>query len=122
MDGNGDGNEDGIGEGRGEAKKRKKPHKSCRGHQALYFRTRHHLCRQGMALAGTRQLCSQGLVSVHALCTEGITRIGPLKWAPMIPITKTFDETRQRGHTPFTVLMFVLSALRLCVCVCVCVD
>ena len=41
--------------------------------QALLFRTRHHLCRQGVALAGTRQLCSQGPVSVHAHCTEGVT-------------------------------------------------
>ena len=27
-----------------------------------------------MALAGTRQLRSQGPVSVHAYCTEGVTR------------------------------------------------
>ena len=52
-DGNGDGNEDGIGEGGGEAKKCKKPHKSCRHDQALEFQTRYHLCRLGMALAGT---------------------------------------------------------------------
>ena len=35
--------------------------------------TRHHICRQGMALAGTRQLRSQGPVSVHAYCTKGVT-------------------------------------------------
>ena len=72
-DGNGDGNEDEMGEGGGEAKKRKKPPKNCRHHQALIFRTRHHLCRQGVALAGTRQLRSQGLVLVHAHRTEGVT-------------------------------------------------
>ena len=41
--------------------------------QAPSSRTRHHLCRQGMALESTRQLRSRGLVSVHAHCTEGIT-------------------------------------------------
>ena len=41
---------------------------------ALSFRSRHHLCRQGVALAGTRELRSQGPVSVHAHCTEGVTR------------------------------------------------
>ena len=41
--------------------------------QTLPFRTRHHLCRQGVALTGTRQLRSQGLVSVHAHRTEGVT-------------------------------------------------
>ena len=41
--------------------------------QALSFRTRHHLCRQGVALASTRQLRSQGPVSVQAHCTEGVT-------------------------------------------------
>ena len=54
-------------------KKREKPHKSCRRDQALSFRTRHHLCRQGVALAGTRQLHSQGSVSVHAHRTERVT-------------------------------------------------
>ena len=34
---------------------------------------RHHLCRQGVALAGTRQLRSQGSVSVHAHSTVGVT-------------------------------------------------
>ena len=34
--------------------------------QALLIRTRYHLCKQGVALAGTRQLRSQGPVSVHA--------------------------------------------------------
>ena len=65
-DGDGDGNEDGIGEGRGEAKKRKKPHKNGRRNQALLFRTRHHLCRQGIALTSTRRLRAQDLMSVHA--------------------------------------------------------
>ena len=41
--------------------------------QALSFRTRHHLCRQGVALASTRKLRSKGLVSVHAHRTEGVT-------------------------------------------------
>ena len=41
--------------------------------QALSFRPRHHLCRQGGALAGTRQLRSQGPVSVHACCNDGVT-------------------------------------------------
>ena len=42
--------------------------------QAVLFRMRYHLCRQGVALAGTQQLHSQGPVSVHARCTEGVTR------------------------------------------------
>ena len=41
--------------------------------QALSFRTRHHLCRQGAALASTRQPRSQGLASVQAHRTEGVT-------------------------------------------------
>ena len=41
--------------------------------QALSFRTRHHLCRQGVALASTRQLRSQGPASVQAHRTEGVT-------------------------------------------------
>ena len=41
--------------------------------QALSFRTRHHLCRQGVALASTRQPHSQGPVSVQAHRTEGVT-------------------------------------------------
>ena len=41
--------------------------------QALLFRTRYHLCKQGIALPGTRQLRSQGPVSVYAHRTEGIT-------------------------------------------------
>ena len=40
--------------------------------QALPFRTRHQLCRQRVALAGTRQLRSPGLVSVHVYCTEEV--------------------------------------------------
>ena len=46
--------------------------------QALSFRTRHHLGRQGVALASTRHLRSQGPVSVHAHCTEGVT--GSERW------------------------------------------
>ena len=42
--------------------------------QALSFRTRHHLCRQRVALASTRQLRSQGPVSVQAHRTGGVTR------------------------------------------------
>ena len=42
--------------------------------QVISFRMRHHLCRQRGAPAGTRQLRSQGPVSVHAHCTEGVTR------------------------------------------------
>ena len=41
--------------------------------QRISFRTRHDLCRQGVALVGTRQLHSQGPVSVHAHRTEGVT-------------------------------------------------
>ena len=41
--------------------------------QALSFRTRHHLCRQGGGLANTRQLRSQGPVSAQAHRTEGVT-------------------------------------------------
>ena len=41
--------------------------------QALSFGTRH-LCRQGVALVSTRQLHSQGPMSVHAHCTEELTR------------------------------------------------
>ena len=61
---------DGIREGGVEAKKRKQPHKNCRRNQALSFRTRHHLCGQGVALAGNRQFRLQSPVSVH-------TRIAP---------------------------------------------
>ena len=46
--------------------------------QAFSFRTRHHLCRQGLALAGTRQLCLEGPVFVHARRTEGVT--GSDRW------------------------------------------
>ena len=42
--------------------------------QALSFRTHHHLCRQGVALASTRQFRSQGPVSVQAHRTEEVTR------------------------------------------------
>ena len=40
--------------------------------QALLFRTIHHICRHGVALAITRQLRSQGSASVQADRTEGI--------------------------------------------------
>ena len=69
---NRDGNEDGIREGGGEANERKKKHKTCRRDQSFSFRTRHDLCRPRVALAGTRRLCSQGLVSIHAHRTEGV--------------------------------------------------
>ena len=42
--------------------------------QALLFCWRHHLCRQGMAFAGPRQLHSQNPVTVQANCTERVTR------------------------------------------------
>ena len=42
--------------------------------QVLSCRTRHHLCRQGMALASRRQLRSQGPASVQAHRTGGVTR------------------------------------------------
>ena len=58
--------------GRGEAKNNNKPHKSCRRDQVLSFRTCHHLCTKRVALAGTRELRSQGPVSVHAHRTEGM--------------------------------------------------
>ena len=41
--------------------------------QALSFRTRHHLCRQGVALASTRQLRSQGPMFVQVHRTERVT-------------------------------------------------
>ena len=41
--------------------------------QALSFRTRHHLCIQGVALARTRQPHSQGPASVQAHRTGGVT-------------------------------------------------
>ena len=41
--------------------------------QALSFRTRHHLCRQGMALASTRQPHVQGPASVQAHRTGEVT-------------------------------------------------
>ena len=41
--------------------------------QALSFRTRYHPCRQGVTLASTRQLRSQGPVSAQAHRTEGVT-------------------------------------------------
>ena len=72
-DGEKDSNEDGIGEGRAKAKKLKEPHKNCRRDQALSFRTRHHPCRQGMVLGGTRHLRLVGPVSVHAHRTEELT-------------------------------------------------
>ena len=53
-------------------KKSKKLHKNCSRDQTLLFCTRHYLGRQGVALAGTRQLRSQGLVPVHAHRTEEV--------------------------------------------------
>ena len=41
--------------------------------QALSFRTRHHLCRQGVALASTRRPHSQDPASVQAHGTGGVT-------------------------------------------------
>ena len=41
--------------------------------QALSFRTRHHLCRQGVALVSTRRHHSQGPASVQAHRTRGVT-------------------------------------------------
>ena len=41
--------------------------------QAFSFRTRHHICRQGVALASTRQPHSQGPASVQAHLTGGVT-------------------------------------------------
>ena len=41
--------------------------------QALSFRTRRYLCKQGLALASTRQLRLQGPVSVQAHRTGGVT-------------------------------------------------
>ena len=41
--------------------------------QALSFRTRHHLCRQGVALASTRRPHSQDPASVQAHRTGGVT-------------------------------------------------
>ena len=41
--------------------------------QALSFRTRHHLCRQGVALASARRPHSQGPASVQAHRTGGVT-------------------------------------------------
>ena len=49
------------------------PHKNCTRDKALLSHTRHHLSRQGVALVGTRQLRSQGLVPVHAHRTERAT-------------------------------------------------
>ena len=67
-DGNGDGNEGEIEEGGGEVKKRKKPRKNCRRDQVLLFRTSHHLGKQGVALAGTRQLRSQRTQGLSKNC------------------------------------------------------
>ena len=41
--------------------------------QALSFRTRHHFCRQGVALASTRRSHSQGPASMQAHRTGGVT-------------------------------------------------
>ena len=42
--------------------------------QHSHFRTRHHLCRQGVALASTRQPHAQGPAFVQAHRTGGVTR------------------------------------------------
>ena len=42
--------------------------------QALSFRTRHHLCRQGVALASTRQPHAQGPASVYKRIVPGCNR------------------------------------------------
>ena len=68
-----DGNEDGISKDGEEVNGRKKPYTTCRRDQPFSFGTRHHLCRQGVALASTRQLRLQGPVSVNAHRTEGVT-------------------------------------------------
>ena len=71
---NGGRNEGGIEEGAREMKKHKKPRRNNgRRDQVLLFRTRHHLGRQGVALAGTRHPRSQGLMPVHAHRTERVT-------------------------------------------------
>ena len=41
--------------------------------QGLSFRTRHHICRQGVALVSTRQPHAQGPASVQAHRTGGVT-------------------------------------------------
>ena len=69
-----DGNENGIRKGGGEANERKKPHKNCRRDQSCSFRTRHDLCRPGVAFAGTRQLRLQGAGSIHTHHTEEVSR------------------------------------------------
>ena len=51
-----------------------KPHKNCRRDQALLFRMRHHLCKQRVALEGTRQLYLQGRLPVHSHRTERMAR------------------------------------------------
>ena len=52
---------------------RLKSRESCRRDQAISIRTHHHICRQGVAFSGTRQLRSQGSVSVYAHRTKGVT-------------------------------------------------
>ena len=42
--------------------------------KVLLFRTQHHLYRQGVTLADTQHLRSQGPVPVHAHCTEDRTK------------------------------------------------
>ena len=74
KDGNGNGNDDEIMEGGGETNERKELHKTCRRDHPFSFRTRHQLCRQGVVLARTRQLPSQGAASVHAHRTKGVIR------------------------------------------------
>ena len=69
----GDENEDGIGGSGREAKKRRKTHKGSRHDRTLSFRTHRYLCREGVALSGTRQLRLQGPESVYVHRTVGVT-------------------------------------------------
>ena len=89
-DGNGDGNEDGIGEGGEEAKKRKKPLKHCLRDQTLSLRTRHHLCRQRVTLAGARPFCSKG----PGTCTRP-----PHRWDSRVQETGRSQRDRGRDRS-----------------------
>ena len=67
------GREDGIGEGVEGAKKRKKAQKKFRRDQNPFIPHAPYIYRRLVALAGTRQLHSQGPVPVHAHRTERVT-------------------------------------------------
>ena len=73
QDGNGDENKDAIREGAGEANEGKKSHKTCGRDQSFSFCARQDFCRPRVAFAGTRQLRSQSLGSIHAHRTERVT-------------------------------------------------